>query len=316
MLKPLWIDTDPGIDDAIAIVASLRQRQSRVAGMSIVYGNVDEASAYRNLSWLLETQAQAFTLPRGLALTRGAVMPLLREPVYAHEVHGEDGLGNLTSDYSPSDHTAAVQGSAYAALLDLAPRGKRFEGVILAIGPLTNLATTILCDRSWPQRISRLVIMGGSINAGGNATPAAEFNFYSDPEAAHIVVSAGFPRLDLVPIDAGSDLALTPELWRAISRSNSPSGLLTKQLLSYWRREAVLPEVIIYDLIAAVAVDHPDTFTWKDHYIDVDHAGGPADGSVVIDRRRSSPPPNCRIALGADTSRFWEHAWDALLGAQ
>lgn len=305
----LWFDTDPGIDDAVAILLALLEAGEAVEGFSSVAGNVAEERTAANLLRLLRAAREALPgvpVPARPRLARGADRPLLRPPRQAAEIHGEDGLGGalppLPGPYLPGRDRLP----AYRALLRLAPPGRRFEGALVALGPLTNVALACLADRDWPRRIGRLVVMGGAIEAGGNATAAAEFNFLADPEAARIVLEAGFPRLDLVPVDAGRRLALSSRQWRRLEATETPAARLVRRLLAFWRERIEGPGMVVYDAVAWMAVRHEELFDWQALPVTVDTAGGAADGASVADRRRHAPAANCRVALDARAEPFWE----------
>ncbi|MDI3341450.1 MAG: nucleoside hydrolase [Sphaerobacter sp.] len=304
----IWFDTDPGIDDAVALVLAASEAGPAVEGFSSVAGNVGEAQAAANV--LRVTRAIEEALPGALGsprLARGADRPLLRPARHATHVHGEDGLGGrlppLPVDLLPKRDVLP----AYRALVELAPPGERFEGTLVALGPLTNVALACLCDRDWPRRVRRLVVMGGSIEAGGNATAAAEFNFFADPEAARIVLEAGFPQLDLVPIDAGRRLAFTRSQWSRLEGIATPVARLVRELTGFWRDRVEAAGMVVYDAIAWMAVHHADLFDWRAYHVTVDTAGGAADGASVADRTHRPRPSNCRVAVDARAEPFWEH---------
>ena len=182
----LFIDTDPGVDDALAILMA-HARAPGVAGLGIAAGNVG----------LHHTTANALKLVELLGVSTpvfpGAPQPLVRRAADAAFVHGADGFGD--TGYLPARRAAHNEHAALALLrLSHAHAG---ELVLVALGPLTNLALALSLDPQLPSRVARLVVMGGAVTGQGNASVAAEFNFRFDPEAAHIVFSR-WPRFDLV----------------------------------------------------------------------------------------------------------------------
>lgn len=282
--RPL-IDTDPGIDDAIALLAAWPDLDA----ITTVHGNVPEDRAARNVARL--AAAAGSSLPR---FGRGADRPLLRDTLPAPEhVHGADGL-------------AARLPEADAPAGPPAHRRLTAAREIVAIGPLTNLATAVLCDRSWPLRVRRLVTMGGALSCGGNASPAAEFNWFADPEAARIVLRAGFSRLDIVPLDLGPVLPFGAAQRRRLAGLPGGRARAATTVLAAWDDGAP-----IYDLYAWIAHLEPDVFTWRELSVEVDATPGPSYGALVADRRRQpGSAPNCRVATGADPERFWEVVFD------
>ncbi len=281
-------DTDPGIDDAVAFLLALGAG-AEVAGFCTVAGNVPEPVAAANTAALLAAAG------RDLPVHRGAPRPILRELETAQRVHGEDGLGGaLPRVPAPEGGPRAVE------------RLLAFTGTLVAIGPLTNVATAVLCDRGWPRRVPRLVVMGGALAAGGNMSAAAEFNFHCDPEAAEIVLAAGFPEVLLVPLDCRRDLSFGPQHRDRLRGMHSPLAALAERLLAGWHGRIAAGGVTIYDAVAWMAASHPDLFTWEDLHVRVDTARGLAYGASIADRRAAAPPPNVRVYAGVDAARYWE----------
>jgi purine nucleosidase len=189
---PLLIDTDPGADDALAILMALDSPQHDLLGLCIGAGNVGLSYTTRNALKLLEV-AGAAQVPVYLGCPR----PLLHAAVDAAFVHGRDGFGD--TGYAEPLRRAAAQHAALAII----EHSRRHAGrlLLVALGPLTNLALALRLDPTLPNRIERLVVMGGAVTGRGNITPAAEFNIAFDPEAAHIVFE-GWPGLELVDWEA------------------------------------------------------------------------------------------------------------------
>ncbi len=232
MATPLLVDTDPGIDDALALLAAWSSPEVVVEVVTTVAGNVTVEQATTNVCRLL-----ALRKPDPAPVVAiGAPDPLARQLVTATRYHGADGLGDL------DDWPAVGRGELAAAvplILDRARRQQRLL-TIVALGPMTNLALALKADPAAMKFVGRVVAMGGAVDVPGNVTPTAEFNMYVDPEAAHRVLAAGL-SLDLVPLDAtrqavlpraGLKKALSRRAWccttrwRSRSRSirRSPSG--------------------------------------------------------------------------------------------
>lgn len=187
---PLIIDTDTAQDDCVAILVGLLDPAADLRAITMVAGNVGFEQQVANAHLTLNVAGATGAVP----IHRGCTQPLLRLWASAEDVHG-DGSGGLRMD---ADGVAESDEHAVDALLRLTAE-QPGEISIVAIGPLTNLAAAVILDRSFAQRVKTLVIMGGSNNARGNITPSAEFNFYVDPEAAQVVMNAGFPDLRIVP---------------------------------------------------------------------------------------------------------------------
>lgn len=183
---PLLIDTDPGVDDALALLMAFNDPRHEVVGLTIAAGNVGLKHTVANALKLCEVaniDAPVFA---------GCPGPLLHPAPDAGYVHGQDGFGDV--GYEPARRTAEAEHAAQAILrLSHEHAGKL---LLVALGPLTNVALALKLDPTLPERVARVVVMGGAVTGHGNITPAAEFNVYFDPEAAHIVFEA-FPQIDL-----------------------------------------------------------------------------------------------------------------------
>ena len=298
------IDTDPGLDDALALFYAWGSPGLRLAGITTVAGNVEVDEATRNLFRLI-----ALWRPSpGPLVARGAAAPLARPLVTARGYHGEDGLGGLT-DWPPVTPTLSRLDAADFMLE--AVRAAKEPLTLIALGPLTNVALALARDRATLRHVARVVIMGGAVDVPGNVTPRAEFNFHVDPEAAAQVLDAGL-TVDLVPLDATRQ-ALLPrgELEAALARrpgafatrcaaftecgfrlegeEGSPPGSAHRTDAAHGTAVLVLHD----PLAVAVALD-PALVSWNAARIVVDHEGA---------TRRAAGPPNCRVAGRVDARR-------------
>ncbi|MFP7722272.1 nucleoside hydrolase [Lysobacter sp. A3-1-A15] len=190
-LIPLLIDTDPGVDDALALLMAFADPRHEVVGLTIAAGNVGLAHTVGNALKLCEVAGV------DVPVFAGCAAPLLHPARDAAYVHGQDGFGD--TGYTPAARVPHDEHAALAILrLSHAHAGQL---LLVALGPLTNLALALKLDPTLPRRIARLVVMGGALTAHGNITAAAEFNIAFDPEAAHIVFEAfgaegGFDLVD------------------------------------------------------------------------------------------------------------------------
>lgn len=190
MSIPLVIDTDTAQDDCVALLVGLLDPGADLRAITMVAGNVGFDRQVANAWMTLAVAGRLGEVPVHLGCRR----PLMREWVSAEEVHG-DGVGGLSMDDAGCEPEAE---HAVDALIRLA-REAAGELTIVAIGPLTNIAAAIIKDPGFVAHVKRLVVMGGSNNARGNITAAAEFNLYVDPEAGRVVCEAGFADLVFVP---------------------------------------------------------------------------------------------------------------------
>ena len=189
---PVIIDTDTAQDDCIAILLGLHDPAAELLAITMVAGNVGFEQQVANAHLTLNVAGKLGRVP----VHAGCRRPMLRDWVSATDVHG-DGSGGLSMDAS-----AAVLSDEHGvdALLRITSE-RPGEVNIVAIGPLTNIATATVLDRGFASRVKSLYVMGGSNNGRGNVTASAEYNFYVDPEAAQIVMDAGFADLHLVTWD-------------------------------------------------------------------------------------------------------------------
>ena len=244
-VEPVIIDTDPGVDDAIALLMALSCPELRIIGLTTTAGNVPLAPATTNALALLEYLGRT-----DVPVYRGAARPVRGRFAYSRHVHTASGLTHrLPRPTTSPSETGAVP---FIAQTLTAHPG---EVSIIALGPLTNLARVLRRYGSALQSARRIIVMGGAVDTPGNSTPHAEFNFYSDPTAARMVVESGIPMtlIDLAP--CRRVFVSRAEAERL--DSSDPAGRLAAQLLAGWfRRDASRERFNLYDpltLIAAVA---------------------------------------------------------------
>ncbi|MCB1569098.1 MAG: nucleoside hydrolase [Xanthomonadales bacterium] len=191
MTQSLLIDTDPGIDDALAILMAVAHPETQISALTVTAGNVGLSHTLANALKLCEV---AGIKPPVFA---GAALPLVTRPDDAAHVHGKDGFGDI--GYSPASLVAEREHAALAMLR--LTRERPGELTFVMLGPLTNLALALSLDPTLPERVPRLVIMGGAVTAHGNMRIPVEFNIGFDPEAARIVFER-WPQFELVDWEA------------------------------------------------------------------------------------------------------------------
>lgn len=301
-MTPALIDTDPGIDDALALLLAWSSPEIQVEAITTVAGNVPLDLATTNVLRLLALRRPT---PRPV-VAPGAASPLARALTTATRYHGEDGLGDLP-DW-PRVELVPASPDAVSVIVDAARRHGR-ELTLVALGPLTNLALALKEDASAVRRVGRVVAMGGAVDVPGNVTPTAEFNMHVDPEAAHRVLAAGLP-LELVPLDATRQ-AVLPRAGMRAALARSP-GTLAVRIQAFSERAFRIAHgdgsqgMALHDPLAvAVAVD-PSLAKWEAMRLAI----GP-DGETL----RASGAPNCRVAKGVESDRFLRLFLDRLCPA-
>lgn len=306
----LIIDTDPGVDDALALILAMRSPGAVVEAITTVSGNVPVAQATRNALTVLDL----LDLPRRPPVASGAEAPLERSPVTATEVHGADGLGELGRFRNPdggprypSPRGAPAAGDAVSMILDTI---RRFpdEVTLVALGPLTNVARALLKDPDGVRRLRRLVVMGGAVAVPGNVTPVAEFNIFGDPQAARLVLRSGLP-VTLVPLDVTRRVRVAPGDLAAVP---GRVGQFLRDATGCAFRFAEAQEggswFTLHDPLAvAVALD-PTLVTAEPLALDVEVAGELTMGMTVADRRprpgRGTAGAVVPTCLSVDVGRF------------
>ncbi|MGQ9509221.1 MAG: nucleoside hydrolase [Thermodesulfobacteriota bacterium] len=205
-MKKVIIDCDVGVDDALALILAFGSQALEVKAITGVNGNVPLDQVFKNIKKVLSL-IKPLQIP---LISKGADKPLKGKTLYAHSVHGEDGLGGALIPIEKEDLFWEVSSLPAEELIPIMARQEPKELTMIAIGPLTNLAMAIQRDDVGMKMLKEIVIMGGAVRTRGNITPYAEFNIYSDPLAAQIVFESGIP-LTLVPLDVTHQVFLTPD---------------------------------------------------------------------------------------------------------
>ena len=287
-MPPVLIDTDPGVDDALALLQAWGTPSLEVEVITTVAGNVPVAAGTLNVFRLL-----ALRQPQPVPVVgQGAAAPLARALRTATRHHGEDGLGDL--DDWPAVHPTLAPEGAVELILETARRhGPRLT--LIALGPLTNVALAVAADAAAIRRVGRVVVMGGAVDVPGNVTPDAEFNIHVDPDAAAAVVAAGL-ALDLVPLDATRQAMLQQSaLHGALAGAPARIAERVRRFTAHSFGVGVTRAMALHDPLAVGVAADPSLTTWETTRLEV---GG--DGQT----RRVAGTPNVRIAQTVDTPRF------------
>ncbi|MFB3816702.1 MAG: nucleoside hydrolase [Candidatus Methylomirabilales bacterium] len=295
--QPVLLDVDTGVDDALAIALALRSPELEVVGITTVSGNVPVAQATANTLLVLE-RLGATAVP----VVSGAARPLLRPPRHATTVHGMDGLGDLPGRRPARARTAEADAAGF--LLDALAR--RPETVLVATGPLTNVAQALQKDGARLRGLRGLWAMGGAIAVPGNVTPAAEFNVWADPEAAALVFAAGLP-LTLVPLDVTERVVLPESRLEAAAARGPLQAFLrdiSRPALEFHRREEGIAGLFLHDPLAVAAVAQPALLTRRTLPVAVECRGEHTAGMTVADRRRRARGGGIGVCTEVDAERF------------
>jgi len=307
------IDTDPGVDDALAILLALRSPELEVVAITTVCGNVPVEQATQNLFRVLGLVKP----PAGLLIGQGAASPLRQPLQTATHVHGSDGLGELDSfrnqDGNPRYPRPKLPRSLPTAEEVWVECLQRYPGevTLITLGPLTNLALALEADPAQLRQLRSVISMGGAISVPGNVTPAAEFNIFVDPHAAQRVFQSGLP-VTLVPLDVTTKVALSRKEIQALAAGGSgpvPRFVAdaTGQVLSYAERVEGAPLFHLHDPLAvAVAID-PSLVQTVPLHVEVETEKQAAMGKTMADRQSplgsQKTSPNLQVALTVDAAR-------------
>lgn len=225
--RKIIIDTDPGQDDAVAILMALGSSELEVLGLTAVAGNVALKLTQTNARRICELAGRP-----DVPVYAGASQPLLRRLVTAEEVHGETGLRGLDL---PEPATPLQARHAVDFIVETLMSEPSGSVTLCPLGPLTNIALALNRAPEIAPRIREIVLMGGGFFEGGNVTPTAEFNIYVDAEAASAVFQSGVPIV-MMPLDVTHKALTTPDRVAAIRDLGTPVGQATATLLEYYER--------------------------------------------------------------------------------
>ena len=296
---PLLIDTDPGVDDALALLIAFNDARHEIVGLTIAAGNVGLQYTVRNALKLCDVAGR-----EDIPVFAGAPAPLLHPSPDAGYVHGQDGFGDV--GFAPAARQAEDEHAALAILrLSHEHAGKL---VLVALGPLTNIALALKLDPTLPQRVARFVVMGGAVTCHGNITPAAEFNFYFDPEAAHITLQA-FGRYDLADWEATIAHGLPHrevDAWLAADSERARFYARISEKTRLWSADRRGDHWFAADALAMAFVLAPEgALELAERPLAIELQGAHARGASVVDwRREGGGPDQANILLRYDQARF------------
>jgi purine nucleosidase len=296
MPRPIIIDTDPGIDDAVAILLALAAPELGVQGLVAVAGNVKLTAAARNARAVLELGGRP-----DIPVFAGCPRPIGGARIDAAHVHGDSGLGGLQLP----EPAAPLRPEHGVPWLIETLRAAAAGGVTLCmLGPLTNLATALVMAPDITGGIAELVIMGGGTH--GNITPAAEFNIYCDPPAAAIVFASGVP-ITLLPLDVTNLTPSTPGRVEAIGKAGTRCAAAVAQLLTPpggWPHPG-RPPVVIHDACVIAYLLEPTLFGAVDAHVAIETQSPLTLGMTIFDTRGRVGPTNARLVNVIDSDGLY-----------
>lgn len=308
MASRILLDCDPGLDDALALLLAHGDPALDLVGVTTVGGNVGLANTTKNALELREYLGFA-----DVPVSAGADRPLVRDARDAAHVHGESGLGSLVLPPAKLGATGTHAVDFIIETIRAAPGGID----LVATGPLTNIALALEKDPGIARLVKSFVIMGGSFTRG-NATPAAEFNIYADPEAAKVVFDA-----DWRPVMVGLDLTLQAQGTARVIEWMTALGSLGTELIvplaTFWvdRNNPDWDGQAVHDVCAVAYVARPELFASRPARVEIETTGTFTAGMTVVDF--DSPEPNALVPVSLDVDGFWayvEHAYGLVAAAR
>lgn len=299
---PLIIDTDPGQDDAVAILLALASPEFEVLGITAVAGNVPLALTQVNARKICELAGRPET-----KVFAGAVRPLLRPLVTAEHVHGRTGLdGPVLADPNvPLQKQHAVE-----FIIETLMAREAGTVSLCVLGPMTNIALALIREPKIASRIRRIVAMGGGFFEGGNVTPAAEFNIYVDPQAARVVFEADIP-ITLIPLDCTHQALTSAARVEKFRVMKNKSGPATAALLDFFERfdeqKYGTDGGPLHDPCVMAWLLKPELFQSRDVNVSIECESELTMGMTVVDWWRvTGKKPNATVCRSINSQGFFD----------
>jgi purine nucleosidase len=302
VIRPVIIDTDPGQDDAVAVLLALASPELEVVGITTVAGNVPLDFTSRNARVTCELAGRP-----DMPVFAGCDRPMVRNLVTAEHVHGVTGLdgADLPDPRMPLQDRHAVD-FLIETLTDASPGSI----TLCPLGPLTNIGTVLQREPAAAAGIREIVLMGGGFFEGGNITPVAEFNVFVDPEAADVLFRSGVP-LTMIPLDATHQALIMPEHLSRLRALGTPVGDAVAGWLEFYERYDIekygLEGGPLHDPCVIAYLLQPDLFTGKHCNVQIETSSPLTMGMTVVDWWGTGDgDPNCRVIGGVDAGGFFE----------
>lgn len=277
--RDLIIDTDPGADDVVALLFALASPEElNVRAITTVAGNVRLDKTSRNARLAREWAGR-----EEVPVYAGAPTPLVRTPIYAENIHGEEGLPGVAV-HEPKKGLA--QGGAVQYLIDTLSAAEPHSITIAMLGPQTNLALALIQAPEIVKGIKEVVVMGGAHFNGGNITPVAEFNLFADPQAAEVVLRSGV-KLTYLPLDVTHKVLTSEARLKQIRGVNNHASKLVGDILDAYVKADMahygLPGGPVHDASVIAYLVKPELFSGRQIHMSVDAREGPTFGQTIAD---------------------------------
>lgn len=296
---PCIIDTDPGVDDAFAILYAAKHPLLDLKAITTVFGNVSLNHTFPNAKLL------AGTLNQPIIVSKGHYKALVAHNNDAGDTHGQDGFGGKFDLYKHLEIKENIEDNAVKTMVKILSESEE-KVILFPIGPLTNIASLILCYPEFLNKIKCISLMGGAFKHG-NRSMAAEFNILMDPEAAKIVFESHIPIL-MTGLDITDQAIISDiELKRIRDINNDHSEMLFQILDLYASHDKCL-----HDPLAIMAITDPDIMEFEDLFVDVETAGHISAGQTIADYRSNKVQTNAKVAMKLNHKLFMDRLIDVL----
>lgn len=302
MIHPIIIDTDPGQDDAVAILLALASPELEVLGITAVAGNVPLALTEVNARKICELAGRP-----DIKVFAGAIRPMFRTLVTAEQVHGKTGLdGPVLPD--PKMPLQKQHGVDF--IIETLMAHAAGTVTLCTLGPLTNVALALVKEPRIASRIKRIVAMGGGFFEGGNVTPTAEFNIYVDPHAARLVLDAGIP-FTLIPLDCTHQALTTKARIDKFRVMKNKSGPATAEMMDFFERfdeqKYGTDGGPLHDPCVIAWLLQPELFSSRDVNVSVECESELTMGMTVVDWWRvTNRKANATVCRGINSDGFFD----------
>lgn len=305
-MKKIIIDTDPGIDDALAICYALSHPQLQVLALTCVYGNVATSLATDNALRLCEL------CDSPALVATGASQPLTITPhPVADFVHGSNGFGNVTLPEASRTPESLSAAELIVKLIDENPG----EITLVAVGPLTNIALALELSPGITQKVASVVIMGGTFYREGNVSPYAEANIWNDPHAAKLVFNADWPLI-VHGLDVTRQITFSREYLDHIAAEKPVPGTFLRNAaefyIEFYNSRDSINGCCPHDHLALAYVTHPEWFTLESGELDVITDGEQTGRTLLTQNTASSTQAIKQIATDVDSEKLLEDYTDIL----
>lgn len=306
-MKRIIIDTDPGVDDSMAILLAFRSPELKIEAMTTVFGNTGTDVTTANALRLAELAGHPEVL-----VARGAEKPMLRP--YTGEgwrVHGRNGLGGV--DFPPPQGRPDPRRAAQL-IVDMVMANPG-EITLVPLAPMTNIALAALLEPEIVGMVKEVVLMGGAASVPGNASPVAEANIRNDPEAANIVFHAGWP-ITMVGLDVTHKTVMNGAYMERLKAAGNPHTdfiyAITRHYMGLYAARGV-DGMPVHDPSAIAYLIDPSLFTTKLVYVDVERHSPYHQGHTVPDwREQRGQPANVNVCVDVDSARLLEMYYQRL----